>query len=260
MIGKRVVFHSLTGRPDLNGKSGVVTTFDASTGRAAVQVGAADLLAMKPANLSVVYGSGTEMEHLVTAIAKLCSSTGSGWHSADAVHARLREDEQWAGLSYGKVQAACAILVRAQSTPAKPAVTPFSSAASTFAAPDDASVAPTSTSRRVGEILQILREAKPGTERRRAHVEELLSLLKEHGSKRSVVNALTDGEGPQILYAIENSMQGDWKTDARNGTLKNIGELMRLPGPAGLAIAQYCLMMSAKVEAAAKNKHQECEH
>lgn len=269
LIDKRVVFHSLTRRPDLNGRSGLVKTFDASRGRVGVHIDGGSLLAVKPANLSLptegtaAAGSETGMELLVAAVQMLCMSDGPGWRSAKAVHAKLQEEEQWAGTSFGEVQAACAIVARSQGAPASSAVaatTPLSSPNSALGASTDGSIGPACMSQRVAEILQTLRAAKPGTEQRRAHVEELLLLLKEHGSKRNVVNALIDGEGPQILYSIENSMQGDWKTDARNGTLTKIGELMRLPGPAGLAIAQYCSMTTAKVQAAAKNQHDKCDH
>jgi hypothetical protein len=203
------------------------------------------------------------MDLLVVAVQALCMNSRPGWQSAKAVHAKLREEEQWAGTSFGQVQAACAIVARSQGAPASPAVAaiaPLSSSESQTGASSDRCIVPACVPERVAEILHVLRAAKPGTEQRRAHVEELLSLLKEHGSQRTVVNALVDGEGPQILYAIENSMQGDWKTDARNGTLTKIGELMRLPGPAGLAIAQYCNMMTAKVHAVAKNQHDKCDH
>ena len=62
------------------------------------------------------------------------------------------------------------------------------------------------------------------------------------------------------MYAIENSMQGDWKTDARNGTMRALGEIMRLQNPAGLGVAHFCTMTAQRVEAAAKGLHELCEH
>jgi len=51
-IGSKVVLEGLVARADLNGRSGVVISFDAERGRFGVEVdGQSDLLALKPANL-----------------------------------------------------------------------------------------------------------------------------------------------------------------------------------------------------------------
>ena len=52
VIGSKVVLEGLVARADLNGRSGVVLSFDAERGRFGVEVdGQSDLLALKPANL-----------------------------------------------------------------------------------------------------------------------------------------------------------------------------------------------------------------
>jgi len=260
LVGKDVVLHSLVGRPELNGKRGVVLSFDAERGRAGVHVDGENL-AVRPAHLSPAPPRiGSEMDGLVVAVQALCVQSGPGWQSAKNVHAELQKDAAWSGTTLGQVKAACAIAARSQGRPPPPETAGSAAVSVADSVPEATDGAATGVPERVAQILQTLRASMPGTEERRAHAEELLALLREHGSKRSVTNALIDGEGPEILYAIENSMQGDWKTDARNGTLARLGEIMRLPGPAGLAVAQYCNMTSARVQAAAKGQHDACEH
>ena len=51
--GQKVKLHSLVGRPELNGRSGLVLSFDASSGRVGVKVDGEDHpMALRPANLS----------------------------------------------------------------------------------------------------------------------------------------------------------------------------------------------------------------
>lgn len=267
-VGKPVVLHSLASRPELNGRSGMIKSFDAHRGRAGVHVKGEPLLAIKLGNLALRGGEAApveiDMERLVAIVKKVCMQNGSGWQSAKAIHAKLQESSEWADVTFGQVKAACAIIGRSDAveqerhTPAPESVPSVLSSESERSKTSNETIEYLEV--RVSTILETLRAAKPGSEERRGNVVELYDILKEHGSKRGVVNALIDGEGPQILYAIENSMQGDWKTDARNGTLTKVGEIMRLPGPAGLAVAQYCTMTSKRIQAAAKGKHDGCEH
>mmetsp|Transcript_50147 Transcript_50147/g.166047 ORF Transcript_50147/g.166047 Transcript_50147/m.166047 type:complete len:258 (-) Transcript_50147:62-835(-) len=249
--GAAVVLHSLVGRAELNGKHGVVKMFDASRGRVAVTVEGKGL-SVRPENLALADREAS----LVAALQALCVAPGPGWHSAKELHSRLLQQSEWAGVSLQEVKRGCTVL--AQSAPPAANGTVADAAASeTEAAEAGAAADPAA---RVATLLEVLRASRAGSEERRAAVEELLALLKAHGSSRSVVNALVDGEGPQTLYAIENSMQGDWHTDARNGTLTRIGEIVRLSGPVGLAVSRYRAMSTRKVEAAVAGMHDGCEH
>ena len=88
-----------------------------------------------------------------------------------------------------------------------------------------------------------------------AGVHALLDLLRAADSApathRPVISAFIDVEGPQVLHVLESSMHGDWRTDAKNGTLRCISAIARLPGPVGLALKQYRSMADTQVQAAA---------
>mgnify|MGYP001261808295 FL=1 len=116
--------------------------------------------------------------------------------------------------------------------------------------------------RRVEESLVALKErAAPGSDERRRAVQTLESALRDYGDQRDVLNAFLDHEGPQVLYAVENSMQGDWITDAKNGTLRRIGEMARADTKAAWALAQYRNDTARAVQAAVAGLHPEnCEH
>ena len=53
------------------------------------------------------------------------------------------------------------------------------------------------------------------------------------------MRAFVDGDGPEIVYELESSMTGDWVRDAKNGTLKHLSNMSRLPGPIGQALCAY---------------------
>ena len=65
-----------------------------------------------------------------------------------------------------------------------------------------------------------------------AGVHALLDLLRAADSApathRPVISAFIDVEGPQVLHVLESSMHGDWRTDAKNGTLTCISAIARL--------------------------------
>jgi len=86
-------------------------------------------------------------------------------------------------------------------------------------------------------------------------VEEAPAVTAKH-----IINAFTDGEGPQILHEIESSMRGDWITDAKNGTLSQVSQIFRLPGRVGLAAARYRCMAQQRVHEAAAHVHVNCSH
>uniref|UniRef100_A0A7S0Q803 Uncharacterized protein n=1 Tax=Coccolithus braarudii TaxID=221442 RepID=A0A7S0Q803_9EUKA len=119
---------------------------------------------------------------------------------------------------------------------------------------------------RVELLLEQLRLAKAGTEDRRAGIESLLALLTvadgaSAKERRPVMNAFVDGEGPRLLHEIESSMTGDWVTDAKNGTLRNVSALSQLPGPVGIAVSRYRGMAQRRVEGAALHLHGgQCTH
>jgi len=89
---------------------------------------------------------------------------------------------------------------------------------------------------RVAEIIQTLIPTLAGSEERRVLVEELhalLSCVSESGSKpvqRATARAFTDAKGAQVLYDIETLMRGNWRADAKNGTLSKISRIFELPG------------------------------
>ena len=113
-----------------------------------------------------------------------------------------------------------------------------------------------SSEMRVESALETLRSAPAGSEERRQAVEDLQSELVAADSAptkeaRPVLAAFNDGDGPRLLYEIENSMTGNWMCDAKNGTLQRVSSISTLPGPVGVAFARYRGMATQKVEEAA---------
>ena len=115
---------------------------------------------------------------------------------------------------------------------------------------------------RVATILDQLRPTIAGSESRRLLVLELLEVL--HGVsaggvkvQRKVARAFVDSEGPELVYHLESSMSGNWVADAKNGTMKALSGISRLPGPIGHAMLSYRrLAEKNKLDAA----DQRCSH
>ena len=73
--GARVVLHGLTGRKDLNGRSGILGGYQPQTGRWAVSVdGSFDIVAIKVANLRVEAIDALLAADVLTSIAEVPSS------------------------------------------------------------------------------------------------------------------------------------------------------------------------------------------
>ena len=70
--GARVVLHGLTGRKDLNGRSGILGGYQPQTGRWAVSVdGSFDIIAIKVANLRVEVIDAVLAADVLTSIAEM---------------------------------------------------------------------------------------------------------------------------------------------------------------------------------------------
>ena len=88
----------------------------------------------------------------------------------------------------------------------------------------------------MAQIIHALIPTLAGTEERRALVDELYTLLSrvsESGSKReqrATARAFNAAKGPQVLYDIETLMNGNWRADAKNGTLSKISRIFELKG------------------------------
>ena len=115
---------------------------------------------------------------------------------------------------------------------------------------------------RVATILDQLRPTIAGSESRRLLVLELLEVLQGVSSggvkvQRKVARAFVDSEGPELVYHLESSMSGNWVADAKNGTMKALSGISRLPGPIGHAMLSYRrLAEKNKLDAA----DQRCSH
>ena len=116
--------------------------------------------------------------------------------------------------------------------------------------------------KRVTDILTLLEPTTAGSESRKRLVLELLEALRRGTEctgkhQRVVLRAFIDGEGPEILYAIESCMKGNWVADAKNGTMSTVGEIVKLPGPIGQAVSSYRRVAEcAKLDAADRR----CQH
>lgn len=103
----------------------------------------------------------------------------------------------------------------------------------------------TALAARVEDALGKLRPTEAGSEARRALALELLSTLQSATELRSskqqrrVARAFVDNEGPELVYAMESSMRGNWMADAKNGTMRTLTAISQLPGPIGKAMATY---------------------
>lgn len=135
----------------------------------------------------------------------------------------------------------------AAATPAKPkaAAAADGGADGQQAAARDAARA--ELAKRISSIETILTQLKPtraGSEERRRLVLDLSEALQDASARkgkeqRALVRAFVDGDGPEIVYELESSMTGDWVRDAKNGTLKHLSNMSRLPGPIGQALCAY---------------------
>ena len=93
-------------------------------------------------------------------------------------------------------------------------------------------------------IIQRLKPSLAGTEQRRTLALELLEALTYASTttgkeQRKLVRAFVDAEGPECIYDVESSMTGNWTIDAKNGTLKTLSSMSRLPGSIGGAVCAY---------------------
>lgn len=101
---------------------------------------------------------------------------------------------------------------------------------------------------RVAELLAELRPTLAGSEERRVCVVELLTTLQTGSAlgtareQRAVARAFVDHAGPEVVYEMESSMNGNWITDAKNGTMQKLSDITRLPGPIGKAMTNYRLL------------------
>ena len=92
--------------------------------------------------------------------------------------------------------------------------------------------------------LAQLRPTKAGTDERKHLVEALHEALTDVSGRtgkqqRALVRAFVDSDGPEIVYEMESSMTGNWMIDAKNGTMKRLSSIGRLPGPIGQAVCAY---------------------
>eukprot|EP00900_Chrysochromulina_parva_P004953 jgi/Chrpa1/14459/Chrysochromulina_OHIO_Genome00021961-RA len=101
---------------------------------------------------------------------------------------------------------------------------------------------------RVAELLAELRPTLAGSEERRVCVVELLTTLQKGSAlgtareQRAVARAFVDHAGPEVVYEMESSMNGNWIADAKNGTMQKLSDITRLPGPIGKAMTNYRLL------------------
>jgi hypothetical protein len=98
------------------------------------------------------------------------------------------------------------------------------------------------------ELLAELRPTLAGSEERRVCVVELLTTLQTGSAlgtareQRAVARAFVDHAGPEVVYEMESSMNGNWIADAKNGTMQKLSDITRLPGPIGKAMTNYRLL------------------
>ena len=101
---------------------------------------------------------------------------------------------------------------------------------------------------RVAELLAELRPTLAGSEERRVCVVELLTTLQTGSAlgtareQQAVARAFVDHAGPEVVYEMESSMNGNWIADAKNGTMQKLSDITRLPGPIGKAMTNYRLL------------------
>lgn len=115
---------------------------------------------------------------------------------------------------------------------------------------------------RVRVILSQLRPTLAGSKERQQLVLELHTILQNLPQEKPRVQVATslafvDAEGPEIMYDMESSMRGDWLTDAKNGTMRNISNIRSLEGHIGTACATYRSMLEDRRAAIAKGA---CDH
>ena len=111
---------------------------------------------------------------------------------------------------------------------------------------------------RVAATVESLRGAPAGSDARRDGVAALLGVLSAADAapaaqRRPVLSAFVDADGPRVLYELESMMDGDWRTDAKNGTLSRVSAIAALAGPVGLTLRRYRAMRDTAVNAAAAN-------
>ena len=100
----------------------------------------------------------------------------------------------------------------------------------------------------MAELLAELRPTLAGSEERRVCVVELLTTLQTGSAlgtareQRAVARAFVDHAGPEVVYEMESSMNGNWIADAKNGTMQKLSDITRLPGPIGKAMTNYRLL------------------
>ena len=128
----------------------------------------------------------------------------------------------------------------------EPATPPMPTAAAPPPAPaiDDAAAAQKALASTIETTLAQLRPTKAGTDERKHLVEALHEALTDVSGRtgkqqRALVRAFVDSDGPEIVYEMESSMTGNWMVDAKNGTMKRLSSIGRLPGPIGQAVCAY---------------------
>ena len=125
-------------------------------------------------------------------------------------------------------------------------------------AADGAATRAAESAARVEATVETLRGAPAGSDARRDGVAALLAELSAADAapaelRRPVLNAFVDADGPRVLYELESMMDGDWRADAKNGTLSRISAISTLAGPVGLTLRRYRAMRETAVNAAAAN-------
>lgn len=122
----------------------------------------------------------------------------------------------------------------------------------------------TALAARVEDVLAKLRPTEAGSEARRVQALDLLSALRAATDLRSsklqrrVARAFVDNEGPELVYAMESSMRGNWMADAKNGTMRTLTAVSQLSGPIGKAMATYRAVAEKNLVDAAHGVG--CEH
>lgn len=122
----------------------------------------------------------------------------------------------------------------------------------------------TALAARVEDVLAKLRPTEAGSEARRVQALDLLSALRAATDLRSsklqrrVARAFVDNEGPELVYAMESSMRGNWMVDAKNGTMRTLTAVSQLSGPIGKAMATYRAVAEKNLVDAAHGVG--CEH
>ena len=158
---------------------------------------------------------------------------------------------------------------------AAPAAPPPKSTASIASAasavPSALTISAAELAARVGPLIDALRPTLAGDEERKRIVSNLLDTLRQGApggtaglngkEQRVVARAFVDAAGPEVVYEMESSMNGNWIADAKNGTMQRLSEICKLPGPVGKAMTNYrALAEKNKIDAADEVSRQNGRH